>query len=74
MSRNAQDSLFDRMMAPATALMARLRFQQKALVIGATFMLTCGILAGILVVRSNAEINAVRQQQAAAEGLGHLQR
>ncbi|SKA22116.1 methyl-accepting chemotaxis protein [Novilysobacter spongiicola] len=74
MSRTAQDSLFDRMMAPATALMARLRFQQKALVIGATFMLTCGILAGILVVRSNAEINAVRQQQAAAEGLGHLQR
>jgi methyl-accepting chemotaxis protein len=54
--------------------MARLRFGQKAMVIGTAFMLTCGVLAGILIARSNAEIAAARMQHEASSGLGHLQR
>mgnify|MGYP003579776923 CR=1 FL=1 len=58
---NRNYSLLDRFLAPATRLMEQLRFNQKAMVIGAAFMLTCGVLAGILVVRSNAEIDAAFQ-------------
>ncbi|GAB2614005.1 methyl-accepting chemotaxis protein [Novilysobacter erysipheiresistens] len=72
MSNRLPSSLLDQALAPATRLMARLRFSQKALVIGASFMLTCGVLAGILMTRSVAEINAVQQQQAAVEGLSKL--
>src|SRR5690606_41265761 len=60
-------------LAPATRLMAGLRFGHKALVIGAAFMLTCGVLAGILVVRSNTEIQAVQRERSAVQGLSHLQ-
>ncbi len=74
MSNRPTPSVLDRALAPATKLMSRLRFGHKALVIGAAFMLTCGILAGILVMRTNADINAVRQQQTAVVGLQHLQR
>ncbi len=72
MSNRLPSSLLDQALAPATRLMARLRFSQKALVIGASFMLTCGVLAGILMTRSVAEINAVQQQQSAVEGLTRL--
>ena len=72
MSSRFPSSLLDRAMAPATRLMARLRFSQKALVIGGVFMLTCGLLAGILMTRAIADINAARQQQAAVEGLSRL--
>ncbi|HZX78849.1 methyl-accepting chemotaxis protein [Lysobacter sp.] len=71
---NRPSSLLDRFLAPATRLMEQLRFNQKAMVIGAAFMLTCGVLAGILVVRSNAEIDAARAQRSAVVGLGHLHR
>ncbi|MGO4220312.1 methyl-accepting chemotaxis protein [Lysobacter sp. TAF61] len=64
----------DGFLTPATRLMARLRFSQKAMVIGTAFMLTCGVLAGILITRSNAEIAAARMQHEASAGLGHLQR
>lgn len=74
MSIRHNPTLLDRALRPATQLMARLRFGQKALVIGAAFMLTCGLLAGILVVRSSIEIKAVEQQRTAVEGLSHLQR
>ena len=67
-------TLMDRFLAPATRLMSQLRFNQKAVVIGAAFMLTCGVLAGILVVRSNAEVTAATQQRDAVTGLGHLHR
>jgi methyl-accepting chemotaxis protein len=67
-------TLVDRFLAPATRLMSQLRFNQKAIVIGAAFMLTCGVLAGILVVRSNAETAAAQQQRNAVVGLGHLHR
>ncbi len=63
----------DRLLAPATRLMARLRFGQKAMVIGTAFMLTCSVLAGILIARSNAEIAAARMQHEASSGLAHLQ-
>ncbi|WP_305067675.1 methyl-accepting chemotaxis protein [Lysobacter sp. GX 14042] len=73
MSARSSSSLADRLLAPATRLMASLRFGHKALVIGAAFMLTCGVLAGILVVRSNTEIQAVERQRSAVQGLSHLQ-
>ncbi|GAA5078812.1 methyl-accepting chemotaxis protein [Lysobacter panacisoli] len=74
MSTRSTSTLLDRILGPATQLMSQLRFNQKAMVIGAAFMLTCGVLAGILVVRSNAEIDAARSQRAAVVGLGHLHR
>lgn len=53
-------SLIDRMLRPATVLMARLSFGRKALLIGASFLLTCGVLAGVLLTRSMSEIAEVR--------------
>ena len=73
MSARPSTSLSDRLLAPAVRLMAGLRFGHKALVIGAAFMVTCGVLAGILMVRSNAEIRAVERQRSAVQGLSHLQ-
>ncbi len=73
-TRSSSSPLLDRFLAPATQLMSQLRFNQKAMVIGAAFMLTCGVLAGIILVRSNDEIAAARQQQSAVAGLGHLHR
>jgi methyl-accepting chemotaxis protein len=67
-------SLLDRALQPSMRLMARLRFNQKALLIGASFTLTCAVLTGMVMVRTNAEIDAVRLQSAATEGLGHLHR
>ncbi|HEY5805097.1 MAG TPA: methyl-accepting chemotaxis protein, partial [Lysobacter sp.] len=74
MSVRPPSPYLDRFLAPATRLMARLRFSQKAMVIGTAFMLTCGVLAGILITRSNAEIAAARMQHEASNGLGHLQK
>ncbi|HEY0504573.1 MAG TPA: methyl-accepting chemotaxis protein, partial [Lysobacter sp.] len=73
-NRSSSSPWLDRFLGPATQLMSQLRFNQKAMVIGAAFMLTCGVLAGIIVVRSNDEIAAARQQQSAVAGLGHLHR
>ena len=72
MSVRPSSSLLDRMLLPATRLMARLSFGRKALVIGASFMLTCGVLAGVLLTRSMNEIAEVRTEQSATTGLGHL--
>ena len=74
MSVRPSSSLLDRLLAPATHLMARLRFGHKAVVIGASFMLTCGVLAGMLLSRSMTEVNDVRIQRTAAVGLSHLHR
>jgi methyl-accepting chemotaxis protein len=54
--------------------MGRLRFGQKAMLIAASFVLTCAVLAGILVVRANADIDAARKQRDAVGGLVHLHR
>ena len=65
-------SLADRLLAPATRLMAKLRFNQKALLIGAAFTLTCGVLATLVVTRSLAEISDARTARSATIGLGAL--
>ena len=65
-------SFADRLLAPATSLKGRLRFSQKALLIGAAFTLTSGVLAGPVVIRSLGEISDARQAREAAIGLGIL--
>ena len=42
-SSRRHDALLDRLLAPASGLMARLRFGQKAMVIGASFVVTCAL-------------------------------
>ena len=66
-------SLADRLLAPAIRLMARLRFSQKAMLIGAAFTLTCGVLAGLVITRSLGEIADARNARAATVGLSMLQ-
>ena len=65
-------SLADRLLAPATNLMGRLRFNQKAMLIGAAFTLTCGVLAGLVVTRSLGEISDARTARSATVGLDML--
>ena len=65
-------SLADRLLAPATNLMGRLRFNQKAMLIGAAFTLTCGVLAGLVVTRSLGEITDARTARSATVGLDIL--
>ncbi|WP_449445884.1 methyl-accepting chemotaxis protein [Thermomonas brevis] len=65
-------SFADRLLAPATSLMGRLRFNQKALLIGAAFTLTCGVLAGLVVTRSLSEIADARHAREATVGLDTL--
>ncbi len=65
-------SLADRLLAPATNLMGRLRFNQKAMLIGAAFTLTCGVLAGLVITRSLGEISNARNARAATVGLDAL--
>ena len=65
-------SLADRLLAPAIRLMARLRFNQKAMLIGAVFSLTCGVLAAIQVSSAFGELAAVRNARAAAVGINAL--
>jgi methyl-accepting chemotaxis protein len=72
MSVRSTSSLLDRLLAPSIALMARLRFGQKALLIGACFTLTCAVLTGMVVLRANDEIAAARLQFSATGGLAHL--
>ena len=65
-------SLADRLLAPATRLMGRLRFSQKAMLIGAAFTLTCAVLAGMVVTRSLGEISDARHAREATVGIGAL--
>ncbi|RPE73786.1 methyl-accepting chemotaxis protein, partial [Vulcaniibacterium tengchongense] len=74
MSVRAHPSLLDRLLLPATGLMARLRFGQKAMLIGAAFVLACAVLAGIILVRATDQLDAARAQQAAIAGVNRLQR
>src|SRR3546814_16250578 len=69
MSSRLPSTLLDSSLAPATRLMARLRFSQKALVIGAVFMMTCGVMTGLLMTRTTAANNAATHQHDAVEGL-----
>jgi hypothetical protein len=65
--------LIDRLLAPSTRLMARLRFSHKAMVIGASFLVTCAVLGGIIEVRASAELADARLQRAGITGLAQLQ-
>ncbi|MGN7725656.1 methyl-accepting chemotaxis protein [Luteimonas sp. 22616] len=57
---------------PATRLMSRLSFGRKALLIGASFMLTCGVLAGVLLTRSLGEIAEAKTERSTTAGLASL--
>ena len=72
MSPPAASRPIDRLLTPAARLMARLSFGRKALVIGASFMLTCGVLAGVLWTRTLDEIGDAKTAQSATQGLSHL--
>ena len=72
MSNPLPSNLLDRALAPSTRLMARLRFSQKAMVIGAAFALTCAVLAGIVLVRANEEISQAQMQLTAEDGVAKL--
>ncbi|MFD0738957.1 methyl-accepting chemotaxis protein [Lysobacter koreensis] len=72
MSVRSTPSLIDRLLLPATVLMSRLRFGHKALLIGASFMLTCGVISGVLLTRSLDEIGEVELARSSTTGLGHL--
>ncbi|GAB6195544.1 methyl-accepting chemotaxis protein [Lysobacter xanthus] len=58
--RSKNHSLADRVLAPATRLMSRLRFTQKAVVIGATFVLTCAVLSGVIAHSTQQQISAAK--------------
>jgi methyl-accepting chemotaxis protein len=73
MSKRPSSSLIDQALAPATRLMARLRFGQKALVIGASFMLTCGVLGGMLIVNATSSLDEVKVQREAIAPIARLQ-
>ncbi|HVI58844.1 MAG TPA: methyl-accepting chemotaxis protein [Luteimonas sp.] len=72
MSTRPSLSLLDRALLPAMRLMARLSFGRKALVIGAAFMLTCGVLAGVVLTRSMGQIDDATTAREATAGLAHL--
>jgi methyl-accepting chemotaxis protein len=72
--QSKNSSLLDRLMAPATRLMARLRFLQKAMVIGAAFMITCAVLGSLLFASMQREINAITLAGSATEPLAAMHR
>ena len=58
--RSNSSSLADRVLAPATRLMSRLRFTQKAVVIGASFVFTCAVLTGFIAVSTHEDMSAAK--------------
>ena len=57
--------LVDRLLAPSTRLMARFRFGQKAMVIGASFIVTCAVLAGFVIKGIHDDISSAELAQSA---------
>ncbi len=74
MSVRPNVSLLDRALSPSMRLMARMTFGRKALVIGASFLLTCGVLAGVLQNRLAREIAAVELLEATFGVIGPVHR
>ncbi|WP_052101076.1 methyl-accepting chemotaxis protein [Novilysobacter arseniciresistens] len=74
MSYRAPVSLLDQAFAPAMRLMARLRFGQKAMVIGAAFTLTCAVLGGMVIVNAASSLADARMQRDAIAPIARLQR
>ncbi|WP_162797701.1 methyl-accepting chemotaxis protein [Thermomonas haemolytica] len=65
-------STVDRLLAPAVRLMASLRFSQKALLIGASFTLTCGVLTALVLSSSLGELSKAKAARATTAGLQTL--
>ncbi|MBN8716280.1 MAG: CZB domain-containing protein [Xanthomonadales bacterium] len=65
-------STVDRLLAPAVRLMASLRFSQKAMLIGASFTLTCGVLTALVLSSSLGELSRAKAARAATTGLRAL--
>ncbi|MFN7184563.1 MAG: methyl-accepting chemotaxis protein, partial [Thermomonas haemolytica] len=65
-------STVDRLLAPAVRLMASLRFSQKALLIGASFTLTCGVLTALVLSSALSELSKAKAARAATAGLRAL--
>lgn len=70
--QHSNSSLLDRLLAPATRLMARLRFTQKAVVIGASFVLTCAVLSGVIGSSTRTELAAARHAASAEAPIAAL--
>ena len=65
-------STVDRLFAPAIRLMASMRFSQKAMLIGASFTLTCGVLTALVLSSSLGELSKAKAARAATTGLRAL--
>ncbi|MFN3311090.1 MAG: HAMP domain-containing protein, partial [Thermomonas sp.] len=65
-------STVDRLLAPAIRLMASLRFSQKAMLIGASFTLTCGVLTALVLSSTLGELSQAKAARAATAGLNRL--
>ncbi|MFC0677040.1 methyl-accepting chemotaxis protein [Lysobacter korlensis] len=65
-------ALLDRLMTPATRLMSRLTFLNKAIVIGLSFGLTCAVLAGVIATSTVREISATELQVSAGTPLAAM--
>ncbi|MGN6513677.1 MAG: HAMP domain-containing protein, partial [Lysobacteraceae bacterium] len=57
--------LVDRLLGPSTRLMARFRFGQKAMVIGASFVVTCAVLAGFVIKEIHDNVASAQLAQSA---------
>ncbi|WP_240125322.1 methyl-accepting chemotaxis protein [Thermomonas alba] len=67
-----RSSFIDRLLAPAIRLMASLRFSHKALLIGASFTLTCGVLTALVLSSTLGELSNAKAARAATAGLNRL--
>ncbi|WP_240318571.1 methyl-accepting chemotaxis protein [Lysobacter sp. TY2-98] len=65
-------SFADRALAPATRLMSKLRFTQKAIVIGAAFVLTCTVLTGFIAKSAYTEMSAAKLAASASKPIRSL--
>jgi methyl-accepting chemotaxis protein len=61
----SSSALLDRLMTPAMRLMSRLTFLNKAMVIGASFGLTCAVLAGVIATGTLRDISDAKLQSSA---------
>ena len=65
-------SLLEKVLAPSSAVMARMRFSQKLLLIGAAFGLTCIVFGAMLVARMNTEITEAHREVSSGDMLTTL--
>ncbi|MGY4516959.1 methyl-accepting chemotaxis protein [Lysobacter sp. HA18] len=70
--RSNSSSFADRALAPSTRLMSKLRFTQKAVVIGASFVLTCAVLTGFIAKSAYSEMSAAKLAASASAPIHSL--